>query len=118
MRTFDPNNLTITIGDTKIMRHEIGHGLVITEIRIWPTTIEGRLKARVSITLNDAIRINPCRLIEGRRGLFLSAPSEKKPGTDQWFVFVHFVTEDVRDVITKLVVETYTQMLSAAGPTR
>ena len=38
---------------------------------------EGALKAFVDICINDAILIKGIRLVDGKKGLFISMPSEK-----------------------------------------
>lgn len=116
-RVFDWKNLTITIGNTKTMHHDICNGLVITEIRIWPVTDPdaSRLKAKCSITFNEVIRINSCRLIEGARGLFLSWPAEKRPGSEDWYSLAHAITREGSDKITEAVVKTWKEMLAAVG---
>lgn len=77
----------------------------LTEVQIWPVrNPEGsRIKAMASITINGVLRVNGCKIIEGSKGLFLSFPSEKRPGTDQWFpiflVINRSVSEDIQDKV-------------------
>ena len=89
------------------MNIKIENRLTITEIRIWPVRDPdaSRVKAMASITFNEALRVNGCRLIEGAKGLFLSYPAEKKPGADEWVSFVHPVTRDASDKIQDAVIE-------------
>ena len=65
--------------------------ILLTEVQIWPVRNPqaSRIKAMASITLNGALRLNGCKIIEGSKGLFLAYPSEKKPGTDQYVPFFH-----------------------------
>ena len=86
--------------------------ITATEIQIWPTRNPepSRVKAMVSITLNGSIRVNGCRIIEGAKGLFLSYPSVKKPGTDQYFPFFHCVDRSVNDAIQSAVLERYNNL--------
>jgi stage V sporulation protein G len=73
----------------------------LTEVQIWPVrNPEGsRIKAMASITINGALRVNGCKIIDGSKGLFLSFPSEKKPGSDQYFPIFHTVDRSVGDRI-------------------
>ncbi|HXP91113.1 MAG TPA: septation protein SpoVG family protein [Fibrobacteria bacterium] len=73
----------------------------LTEVQIWPVrNPEGsRVKAMASIVLNGSLRVNGCRIIEGSKGLFLSYPSEKKPGTDQYFPIFHAIDRTVNERI-------------------
>jgi stage V sporulation protein G len=73
----------------------------LTEVQIWPVrNPEGsRVKAMASIVLNGSLRVNGCRIIEGSKGLFLSYPSEKKAGTDQYFPIFHAIDRTVNERI-------------------
>lgn len=97
-------------------KHNESHeqsNITITEILIWPVRNKevSRVKATVSITLNNALRINGCRIIEGAKGLFLSYPSEKKPGTDQWFPVVHPVNRNLSESIQEKTLTKYKELL-------
>lgn len=89
------------------MNIDIENGLTITEIRIWPVRDPdaSRVKAMATITFNEALRVNGCRLIEGAKGPFLSYPAEKKPGADEWVSFVHPVTRSASNKIQDAVIE-------------
>lgn len=99
---------------------DIENGLVLTEARIWPVRDPqaSRVKAMVSLTFNDCIRVNSCRIIEGARGCFLSFPSEKKQGTDEWTSFVHTTTRAGSEKLKDAVIGQWNEMLAAAGPER
>ena len=47
----------------------------ITEIKIRRTFNEGKLKALVSVTLNDCIAIHELKIIQGNDRLFVAMPS-------------------------------------------
>lgn len=49
----------------------------ITDIRLRKLPTEGKLKAIVSVTLNDEIVIHDIKIIEGIDSLFLAMPSRK-----------------------------------------
>jgi len=89
------------------MSIDIGNGMTITEIRIWPVRDAQalRTKAMASITFNGVLRVNGCRIIEGAKGPFLSYPSEKKPESENWISYAHPVTRDASDKIQDAVIE-------------
>lgn len=89
----------------------------LTEIRIWPVRDPeaSRIKAMASLTFNGALRVNGCRLIEGAKGLFLSFPAEKKPGTDEWVSFFHPVSREANERIQEAVVGRFHELVAAAG---
>lgn len=88
------------------MNIDIGNGLNITEIRVWPLHVAQalRIKAMATITFNETLRVNGCRIIEGAKGPFLSYPSEKKPESENWMSFVHPVTRSASDKIQDAVI--------------
>ncbi len=49
----------------------------ITEVRVFPVQ-EEKLKAFVSITIDECFMVNDLKVIQGRDGLFLSMPSRRK----------------------------------------
>lgn len=91
------------------MNNEIENGLTLTEIRIWPTRDAdvSRVKAMVKLTFNDTLRMNGCRIIEGAKGLFLSYPSERKPGSEDWIPLCFTVNRRASDEIQEAVLQEY-----------
>ena len=89
------------------MNIDIENGLTITEIRIWPVRDPdaSRVKAMATITFNDTLRVNGCRIIEGAKGPFVSYPTEKRPGSENWISTGHPVTRDASDKIQDAVIE-------------
>lgn len=86
----------------------------ITDIQIWPLhKPESRVKAMVSITLNDALRLSSLKVVEGKNGLFLAYPGEKKAGTDHYFNFIFPTNREVGDEIQREVLEHYHQAMVA-----
>lgn len=81
----------------------------LTEVQIWPVRNpqSSRVKAMASLVLNGSLRLNGCRIIEGSKGLFLSYPSEKRPGSDQYYPIFHTLDRDVNERIQTKVLEEY-----------
>jgi len=52
----------------------------VTDVRIRKITREEKMKAIVSVTLNDQFVIHDIRIIEGLNGLFVAMPSRRIPG--------------------------------------
>lgn len=79
----------------------------VTDIAVWPVRDPqaSRVKAMVNITFNDCLRVSGCRIIEGAKGLFLSFPSQKKPGTDTFvqlfFPINRLFAEDLQNKVIK-----------------
>ena len=49
----------------------------ITDVRVRKVTKEGKLKAVVSITLDEEFVVHDIKVIEGEKGLFIAMPSRK-----------------------------------------
>ena len=49
----------------------------ITDVRVRKITKEGKMKAVVSITLDDEFVVHDIKVIEGEKGLFIAMPSKK-----------------------------------------
>ena len=49
----------------------------ITDVRVRKVTKEGKLKAVVSITMDDEFVVHDIKVIEGEKGLFIAMPSKK-----------------------------------------
>lgn len=49
----------------------------ITDVRVRKITKEGKMKAIVSITLDDEFVVHDIKVIEGEKGLFIAMPSKK-----------------------------------------
>ena len=49
----------------------------ITDVRVRRVAKEGKLKAVVSITMDDEFVVHDIKIIEGEKGLFIAMPSKK-----------------------------------------
>lgn len=92
--------------------------MIITDtiIRSVNTTDEGRLKAIVSITIDNCLAIHDIKVIEGDDRLFVAMPSRK----DENGIFrdiVHPIDGKTRDMIEESVLESYTRYIMAVEAT-
>ena len=49
----------------------------ITDVRVRKMTKEGKMKAVVSITIDDEFVVHDIKVVEGEKGLFIAMPSRK-----------------------------------------
>ena len=49
----------------------------ITDVRVRKVAKEGKLKAVVSITIDEEFVVHDIKVIEGEKGLFIAMPSKK-----------------------------------------
>ena len=52
----------------------------ITDVRVRKVTKEGKMKAVVSITIDDEFVVHDIKVIEGEKGLFIAMPSPRDRG--------------------------------------
>ena len=87
----------------------------ITDVRVRKVVAkEGKLKAVVSITIDDEFVVHDIKVIEGEKGLFIAMPSRKV--TDgEYRDIAHPINSSTRENIQKLILEKYeAAMLEAA----
>ena len=79
----------------------------ITEVRVFPVDDE-KLKAFVSIILDDCFVISDIKIIHGPKGLFVSMPSKKrKDGTFR--DIAHPLNSDTRQKMEEQILSRYRQ---------
>jgi stage V sporulation protein G len=82
----------------------------ITDVRVRKVTKEGKLKAVVSITMDDEFVVHDIKVIEGEKGLFIAMPS-KKSADGEYRDIAHPINSGTRDRIQTLILEKYEQAL-------
>ena len=78
----------------------------ITDVRVKKVTKEGKMKAIVSITLDDEFVIHDIKVIDGDKGLFIAMPS-KKSLDGEYRDIAHPINSGTRDRIQKQILEAY-----------
>lgn len=80
----------------------------ITDVRIRKIEKEGKMKAVVSITIDDALVIHDIKVIEGDKGLFIAMPS-RKAADGEYRDIAHPINAETRESIQKLILEKYNE---------
>jgi stage V sporulation protein G len=78
----------------------------ITDIKIFPVALEGRLKAYVSITFDDSFIVREIKLIQNAMGMFVSMPSRRK-ADGSFKDIAHPLNNEMRKRIEEKVIEAY-----------
>lgn len=84
----------------------------ISDIRIRKILQDGRLRAVVSMTVDDSLAVHDIKVVQGDDRLFVAMPSRK----DESGVFrdiVHPISPDARGDIEKQIIAAYEEHLSA-----
>lgn len=82
----------------------------ITDVRVRKITKEGRMRAIVSITLDNEFAIHDIKIIEGEKGLFIAMPS-KKSADGEYRDVAHPINADTREKIQSIILEGYEKAL-------
>ena len=82
----------------------------ITDVRVRQITKEGKMKAVVSITLDDEFVVHDIKVIEGDKGLFIAMPS-KKTGDGEYRDIAHPINSSTRESIQKIILDSYVKTL-------
>lgn len=82
----------------------------ITDVRVRKITKEGKMKAIVSITLDDEFVVHDIKVIEGEKGLFIAMPS-KKATDGEYRDIAHPINSSTRENIQKIILESYEKAL-------
>ena len=87
----------------------------VTDVRVRKIAKEGRMKAVVSITLDDEFVVHDIKVIEGDKGLFIAMPS-KRTADGEYKDIAHPINSSARDAIQKVILESYeTALLEPDG---
>jgi stage V sporulation protein G len=78
----------------------------ITDVRIRKVEKESKMKAVVSITLDDEFVVHDIKVIEGEKGLFIAMPS-RKASDGEYRDIAHPINSGTRDRIQALILNKY-----------
>ncbi|MBS7345269.1 MAG: septation regulator SpoVG [Caryophanon sp.] len=80
----------------------------VTNIRLRKVETEGRMRAIVSITLDDAFVIHDLRVIDGNNGLFVAMPS-KRTKEGEFRDIAHPINVEMRAKIQDKILAAYAE---------
>ena len=82
----------------------------ITDVRVRKITKEGKMRAIVSITIDDEFVIHDIKVIEGEKGLVIARPS-KKATDGEYRDIAHPINSSTRENIQNIILEKYEKAL-------
>ena len=82
----------------------------ITDVRIRKIEKEGKMKAVVSITIDEEFVIHDIKIIEGEKGMFIAMPS-RKTAEGEYKDIAHPITSSTRELIQNLILQKYNEEL-------
>ena len=78
----------------------------ITDVRVRRVAKDGKMKAVVSITIDDEFVIHDIKVIEGEKGLFIAMPS-RKSSDGEYRDIAHPINSHTRKKIQDLILTKY-----------
>ena len=88
----------------------------VTDVRVRMVSKDSKMKAVVSITLDNEFVVHDIKVIEGEKGLFIAMPS-KKATDGEYRDIAHPINSATRDTIQKIILEGYEKALAMPDET-
>lgn len=82
----------------------------ITDIRIRSVEKEGKMRAVVSITIDDEFVVHDIKIIEGDKGMFIAMPS-RKAADGEYRDIAHPINTSTRERLQRMILEKYQESL-------
>ena len=83
----------------------------ITDVRVRKIAKEGKMKAIVSITLDNEFVVHDIKIIEGEKGLFIAMPS-KKATDGEYKDIAHPINSSTSENMQRIILESYEKALA------
>ena len=74
----------------------------ITDVRVRRVSKEGKMKAVVSITIDNEFAVHDIKVIEGEKGLFIAMPS-RKAADGEYRDIAHPINSQTRNELQNLI---------------
>ena len=78
----------------------------ITDVRVRKISKEGKMKAVVSVTIDDEFVVHDIKVIEGDKGLFIAMPS-RRSSDGEYRDVAHPINTSTRDRLQAVILEAY-----------
>ena len=86
--------------------------LNITDIRVKKIPSEGKMRAVVSVTFDDAFVVHDIKIIEGQEKLFTAMPSRRTP-ENEFKDIAHPINSEMRETLEKAIIANYEEVIAA-----
>lgn len=82
-------------------------------MRVRKVALDGRMKAIVSITIDNEFVVHDIKVIEGEKGIFIAMPSRKGTG-GEYRDIAHPINSETRERLQKVILDRYYEALQEA----
>ena len=93
-------------GITECVRVKGVNKVQVTDIRIRSVEKEGKMKAVVSITIDDEFVVHDIKIIEGEKGMFVAMPS-RKASDGEYRDIAHPINTATRERLQNMILAKY-----------
>jgi len=83
----------------------------ITDIRVRKIDKEGKMKAVVSITIDNEFVVHDIKVIEGEKGMFIAMPS-RMSADGEYRDIAHPINSKTREMVQNMIIDKYESMLA------
>ena len=84
----------------------------VTDIRVKKVAGEGKMKAVVSVTFDNAFVVHDIKVIEGQEKLFTAMPSRRTP-ENEFKDIAHPINSEMRETLEKAIIAKYEEVIAA-----
>lgn len=102
--------MTVACGIAMCVRVKGVIQMQITDIRIRGVEKEGKMKAVVSITIDDEFVVHDIKIIEGEKGMFIAMPS-RKAADGEYRDIAHPINTATRERLQSMILSKYQESL-------
>lgn len=102
--------MTVACGIAMSVRVKGVIQMQITDIRIRSVEKEGKMKAVVSITIDDEFVVHDIKIIEGEKGMFIAMPS-RKAADGEYRDIAHPINTATRERLQSMILSKYQESL-------
>ncbi len=88
----------------------------ITDVRVRKVARSGKMKAVVSITIDDVFVVHDIKVIEGDKGLFIAMPS-RKAADGEYKDIAHPINSETRNELQELILQKFKEAMEAEEET-
>jgi stage V sporulation protein G len=85
--------------------------MTITDVRVRKIAKEGKMKAIVSVTLDDEFVVHDIKVIEGEKGLFIAMPS-RKTADGEYRDIAHPINSETRQQMQDVILREYEKAIA------
>lgn len=82
----------------------------ITDVRVRKVTKEGKMKAVISVTIDEEFVVHDIKVIDGEKGLFIAMPS-RKTAAGEYRDIAHPINSETREKMQEVIIQEYLKAL-------